>query len=226
MVEILVQAEALSKSYASRNGRAVPVLSGVTCRVLAADRIAVVGASGSGKSTLLHILGGLVPPSAGRVSWPALGERAALQPTRIGFVFQSPSLFPALTVLRNVSLPLILAGQSDESDQRALAMLDRFGLADLAQKLPEEVSGGQAQRIALARALVIRPRLILADEPTGQLDRATAGQVLQTLLAIAAEQGTAVVMATHDPAMAAQLDRHWVLSFGQLQTANVTEEVA
>ena len=225
MAECLVQAERLTKSYPSREGT-ISVLSDVTCNVFAEDRIAVAGPSGSGKSTLLHILGGLVSPSSGRVIWPALGDRNALQPTKIGFVFQSPSLFPALTALRNVTLPLILAGQADGADQRALAMLDRFGLGDLAQKLPEELSGGQAQRIALARALVIWPRLILADEPTGQLDSTTAGQVLQTLLAIAADQGTAVVMATHDPAMAALMDRQWVMSFGQLQTDNVIEGVA
>ena len=226
MADCLVLAEGLVKSYAARDGKSAAVLSGATCQVMAGDRIAVVGSSGSGKSTLLHILGGLVDPSTGRVTWPALGERTALQPTQISFVFQSPSLFPALTALRNVSLPLLLAGQTQGSDQRARAMLDLFGLADLAQKLPEELSGGQAQRIALARALVIRPRLILADEPTGQLDRATSAQVLQTLLTIAADQGTAVVMATHDPAMAAQMDHRWALSFGHLQSNAVTEEAA
>ena len=135
--------------------------------------------SGSGKSTLLHILGGLETPSSGSVVWPLRGERENLRPGKIAYVFQVPSLIPSLTVLENVALPLVLQ-RDDNATGRALEALTRLELASLAAKLPEELSGGQAQRVAVARALAGHPQLILADEPTGQLDRATAAHLLET----------------------------------------------
>ena len=141
------------------------------CRVDAGQRVALVGPSGSGKSTLLHLMAGLIAPTTGRITWPALGPAETLRPTRVQEVFQSPSLFPALDIAANVALPLLLAGRAGEAKSRAGEMLTRFGLAELAGKLPEELSGGQAQRVALARALAMGPELILADEPTGPARR-------------------------------------------------------
>ena len=217
MGEVLVQASGLAKSYAG-----VPVVAGVTCRVMAGARIAVVGAAGRGKSTLLHLLGGLIEATEGQITWPALSARETLRPTQLAFAFQAQSLFAALTIQRNVALPLLLAGEPD-AEARALAMLERFGLAGLARNLPEDVSGGQAQRVALARALVIHPRLVLADEPTGQLDSATAGQVLDTLLAVAAEHRIALVIATHDPGVAARMDQCWTMEHGALSVQAMKE---
>ena len=223
MTDILVQADGISKEYQRRGGETVRALSDATCRIEAGQRIAVVGASGSGKSTLLHLLGGLIAPTSGQITWPALGERAGLQPTKVQFAFQSASLFPALTVLRNVALPLVLAGRPDGANDKAIVMLDHFGLGDLAQKLPEELSGGQAQRVAMVRALTMMPRLILADEPTGQLDSPTARTFLDAVLQQAEGQGAGIVIATHDPAVAARMDLHWSIERGHLKTASVGE---
>jgi predicted ABC-type transport system involved in lysophospholipase L1 biosynthesis ATPase subunit len=137
----------------------------------------------------------------------------------VGIVFQGPSLLDPLTVLENVALPLLLAGESDSSE-RSLAALERLGLRELADKLPEEISGGQSQRVAVARALAREPRLILADEPTGQLDHASAELVVDVLLAAADHADAALVVCTHDPAVAARLETHWHMASGRL-TAEV-----
>ena len=226
MTEVLVQAQALTKDYPAPDGGWIPVLAAVRCQVQAGDKIAVIGASGSGKSTLLHILGGLIPPTSGHITWPALGEPAQLLPEKLQFVFQSVSLFPALTVLSNVALPLVLANRAQGAEDKALAMLEYFGLADLAQKLPEELSGGQAQRVAMVRALTTAPRLILSDEPTGQLDSATASRFLDQTLHQVAAMGIAIVIATHDPAMAARMDQQWTISRGRLSAGDMMAEVA
>ena len=214
MSDPLVRVKALSKHFPMPDGTVVPVLSDISCTVDAGQHIALIGPSGSGKSTLLHIMAGLVAPSSGTVDWPALGPRVALMPTRLQVVFQMESLFPALDVLENIALPMILAGQ--QAEPRAQAMLDRFDLTDLAHKLPEELSGGQAQRVAMARALAIGPALILADEPTGQLDRATAQGFLDQVMAAAAESGTALVIATHDPQIAERMQIVWTIARGAL----------
>ena len=163
------------------------------------------------------MLAGLDDPTVGTVTWPAIGERGDLRPGPVAVVFQGPSLMPPLTVLENVALPLMLAG-ARSADARAAAMiaLAQFDLIELADKLPEEISGGQEQRVAVARALGGEPRLILADEPTGQLDRANATAVIGVLLAAAEHAGAALVVATHDPALAERLDERWEMRSGRL----------
>lgn len=215
--DILVETGNVAKDYNWGDGTSVNVLNGITCTIRAGDRLALVGPSGSGKSTLMHILGGLVEPTRGTVNWPALGIREQLQPSKVQFVFQSPSLFPALNIARNVALPMVLAGGFTDSASRAQQMLERFGLADLAEKLPEELSGGQAQRVAMARALVIGPKLVLADEPTGQLDSSTANLFLETVFEVAKAGGTALLVATHDSDIAGRMDHRWMLDRGALK---------
>src|SRR5262249_40341578 len=152
------------------------------CVVRERSQIAVIGPSGSGKSTLMHLLSGLQEPSTGSVSWPALGDARALRPGPVGIVFQGPSLLPPLTVCENVALPLQLMGEPYSAAMAAaIDLLALVGLRELAERVPDEISGGQAQRAAIARAIATRPRLILADEPTSQLDHANADLVLDVL---------------------------------------------
>jgi ABC-type lipoprotein export system ATPase subunit len=185
---------------------ATVALAPTDCEVREGDRIALVGPSGSGKSTLLHLLAGLDTPTVGTV------ERDDVRP---GVVFQGPSLLDPLSVLENTELPLVLAGAPD-ARERARAALERLGLGELADKLPEEISGGQSQRVAVARALAGEPRLILADEPTGQLDHEAAAAVIEVLLAAADHAGAALVISTHDPAVASQLQTRWEMHSGRL----------
>lgn len=215
MDEALVQIKEVGKTYPAADGQITRVLSGITCDIEPGARIALIGPSGSGKSTLLHIIGGFIPPTDGEVSWPALGAQEDLLPEKIQAVFQAPSLFPALNVRDNIALPLLLAGRSEALGFTPDDLLARFGLSDLALKLPEELSGGQAQRIAMLRALSVSPRLILADEPTGQLDSKTAQEFLTTVITVAVEVGAALVIATHDPTVAARMDRHWSIDHGK-----------
>jgi putative ABC transport system ATP-binding protein/lipoprotein-releasing system ATP-binding protein len=162
-------------------------------------------------------MAGLDEPTVGSVAWPAIGGRSALRPGRVAVIFQGPSLLPPLTVTENVALPLVLDGRDDARARAdARAALARLDLDELADKLPEELSGGQAQRVAVARALAGSPRLILADEPTGQLDRVTGAALVEALLATAEHAGSAVVVATHDPAVAERLDERWELHSGRL----------
>jgi putative ABC transport system ATP-binding protein/lipoprotein-releasing system ATP-binding protein len=189
--------------------------------VVPGDRIAVVGPSGSGKSTLLHLLSELDTPTSGRISWPALGPRTTLRPKKIGFIFQAQSLLAPLTVAENVELSLLL-GDIDRARARAAAldMLERMDLGELAEKLPEELSGGQMQRVAWARTLACRPKMILADEPTGQLDHPTAQHLFDTLLAILEDSDTALVVATHDKSIADRLNKKWYLQHGRLEVVD------
>jgi len=176
---------------------AVVAVHGVSWEVRSGQQIALTGSSGSGKSTLLHLLAGLDEPTVGTVAWPALGRRADLRPGPVAVVFQGPSLLPPLDVLENVALPLVLSGvTATDANASATGALERLGLAPLAAKLPEELSGGQAQRVAVARVLAGRPRLILADEPTGQLDHVTAADVIDALVDTAAELGAGLVVTT------------------------------
>ena len=218
MHDILVSARNAGVEFIQPNGEKVRVLEGINCDIVGGDRIVLSGPSGSGKSTLLNILGGLIVPSEGTVAWPALGNRATLQPAKIAYVFQAESLFPALNVLENVMLPLKLMGNLLGSADAASALLERLQLDGLSQKLPEELSGGQAQRVAMARALVVKPRLILADEPTGQLDSTTAHQFLGRVLEFADENELAVVVATHDRLIAGFMQKQWSIDHGQLAT--------
>jgi putative ABC transport system ATP-binding protein len=205
----------VSRVY-GRGPAAVVAVHGSSCIVPAGARIALIGASGSGKSTLLHLLAGLEQPTVGTISWPGLPAGAPDRSHQIGVVFQSPSLVPALDVAENTALPVVLAGGPDP-DQRALDALRAVGIADLAGKLPEELSGGQAQRVAVARVLAQQPRLVLADEPTGQLDRVTGQHVLDVLLATATRLGAALLVSTHDRTVADRLDTHWYMHEGRLR---------
>jgi len=191
----------------------------VTC----GTRVALTGPSGSGKSTLLHLMAGLETPTAGTVSWPGLGGHPLAVPGRIGVVFQGPSLLPALDVVENVALPLLLADVTeDEATAQAVAALDLLAIGDLARKLPEQLSGGQAQRVTVARALAACPALILADEPTGQLDHEAAALVIEVLLHATTALDAALVVSTHDPLIAQRLPTRWAMRDGTLSAATMT----
>jgi putative ABC transport system ATP-binding protein len=213
----VVRCSAVSRTF-TRGAAPVRAVRDVHCTVEAGMRVAVTGPSGSGKSTLLHLMAGLDRPTDGVVEWPFLGggtPRGRAGTT--GVVFQGPSLVPALDVVENVALPLQLAGvRAPEAIERATAALDTLELGTLAALLPDELSGGQAQRVAVARVLAGRPALILADEPTGQLDRDTADRVVAVLLQAADELGAALVVATHDPAVAGRLAHRWRMTDGRL----------
>jgi ABC-type lipoprotein export system ATPase subunit len=213
---VLARCAAVSRTF-RRGGVEVPAVRKVDCTVTVGMRIALTGPSGSGKSTLLHLLAGLDRPTSGTISWPGLGGSPRERPGLVGVVFQGPSLIPALDVRENVALPLLLAGMREtEAVERAAAALDGLALGALAAALPEELSGGQAQRVAIARVLAGRPALVLADEPTGQLDRDTAAQVMTELLRAAAELDATVLVATHDPEVAGRLARQWRMDDGAL----------
>jgi putative ABC transport system ATP-binding protein/lipoprotein-releasing system ATP-binding protein len=182
------------------------------------DRIAITGPSGSGKSTLLYLMGGLETVTSGSLIWPALGPIQGLRPAKVAFVFQVPSLLVALTVIENIELPLLLDNVDKKiARQAALAALERLDLSGIADNLPEELSGGQAQRVAMARALASQSKLILADEPTGQLDHPTAQHLFDILLAAIDGTDTALVVATHDQAVANRLHTIWHMHHGILE---------
>jgi putative ABC transport system ATP-binding protein/lipoprotein-releasing system ATP-binding protein len=216
--EPLVLCSGAGRTY-GRGATATVALQPTDCAVAAGSRVALVGPSGSGKSTLLHLLAGLDAPTVGSVSWPGIGSREALRPGPVAVIFQGPSLLPPLTVEENVALPLILDGQQD-GDARTAARhaLELLHLLDLRDKLPEELSGGQAQRVAVSRALAGRPALILADEPTGQLDRTSGAAVVDVLLAAAEHAEAALVVSTHDPTVAQRLPEAWEMHSGRLVT--------
>ena len=213
----VVAVTAVSRTY-GQGATALVAVHGTTCAIFPGEQIALTGPSGSGKSTLLHLLAGLDSPTTGQVAWPALGGSPATLPAgSVGLVFQGPSLLPDLDVAENVALPLVLAGQSDaEAGGRALQLLASLQIDDLAAKLPEEISGGQAQRAAVARALIGEPRLILADEPTGQLDHASAATVIAALTDAARRLGAALLVTTHDPLIADQLATNWQMIDGRV----------
>jgi ABC-type lipoprotein export system ATPase subunit len=214
--EMLIVGKGLGRDFQEGTGSRTTVLRDINCEIAPGARIALVGPSGSGKTTLLHILGGLDKPTAGAIAWPGLGPFEELRPREIGFVFQSPSLFPALTAAQNIELPMILAGET--MDGAAARILESFGLGELADKLPEELSGGQAQRVAMARALVIGPKLVLADEPTGQLDSVTAQFFFDAVLDQMKGKDVALIVATHDVAVAARMATRWTMDHGRLIT--------
>lgn len=217
----VVEAIGLGKQVPSGDGT-LTILHQLDLRVAAGEAVAIVGSSGSGKSTLLGLLAGLDLPTSGTVrisgvDLSALDEdgRAALRGRMLGFVFQSFQLLPALTALENVMLPLELAGRTDAADL-AREMLDRVGLTARRTHYPKHLSGGEQQRVALARAFAAGPRLLLADEPTGNLDAATGGAIIDLMFAINAEQGTTLILVTHDEALARRCGRTLRLHEGRL----------
>ncbi len=204
----------LTRTYGSGAGE-VRALRGVSCTLRRGAQVALTGPSGSGKSTLLHLLAGLDTPTGGTIAWPGLDGSPEGRPGLIGMVFQGPSLLPPLDVTENIALPLLLAGFTEtQARERATAALHDVGLDELAARLPEELSGGQAQRVAVARALAARPRVILADEPTGQLDSAHAAQVVGLLLDAATILGAALVLSTHDLTIAERVPERWRMADG------------
>ena len=204
----------LTRTYGSGAGE-MRALRGVSCTLRPGAQVALTGPSGSGKSTLLHLLAGLDTPTSGTIAWPGLDGSPEGRPGLIGMVFQGPSLLPPLDVTENIALPLLLAGWTEtQARERAMAALHDVGLDELAARLPEELSGGQAQRVAVARALAVRPRVILADEPTGQLDSAHAAQVVGLVLDAATMLGAALVLATHDLTIAERLPERWRMADG------------
>jgi putative ABC transport system ATP-binding protein len=217
-----VKLDSVSKSYQHR-GRSVAALDDASLEIAAGEFVAVVGPSGSGKSTLLLVLGGMLSPSSGKVylDGDSLYElspnrRAELRRQKIGFVFQTFNLVPYLTALENVQIPLFLAGIDETTQkQHAAALLERVGLGDRLDHKPAELSIGQQQRVALARVLANNPEIILADEPTGNLDPETGQQILDLLQAMNRE-GRTVVMVTHDPRAAARANRTLRLHDGRI----------
>jgi ABC-type lipoprotein export system ATPase subunit len=214
----LVRCEGVARTYGS-GPMATVALQPTDCAVFAGQVIGLVGPSGSGKSTLLHLMAGLDDPTVGSVTWPAIGSRDELRSGRVAVVFQGPSLLPPLTVLENVALPLVIGGMTNH-DAREVARTALFtlDLDELADELPEEISGGQAQRVAVARALAGQPSLILADEPTGQLDRTNGAAVVDVLLAASHHAGSALVISTHDLTVAGRLPERWAMHSGQIET--------
>ncbi len=214
--DVVIHAHDVARTF-GKGSAAIVAVHGVSCDVHAGQQIALTGPSGSGKTTLLHLFAGLDSPTTGTVEWPTLGAISDLRPGPVAVVFQSPSLLPPLDVVENVALPLLLQGQT-RGLARSIAMtaLERLGLDALASKLPEELSGGQAQRVAIARVLAGHPRLILADEPTGQLDHHNGALVVDALISAATELGAALIINTHDQTVSDRLPIRWSLASGRL----------
>jgi putative ABC transport system ATP-binding protein len=219
----LIRIHALSKAY-QRGGQTIPVLVDIELNVMAGEFIALMGPSGSGKSTLLNLIAGIDQPSSGTIEIGGVdiatlgeGRLADWRAANVGFIFQFYNLLPVLTAFENIELPLLLTPlTARERRERVNAVMDMVALSDRADHYPNELSGGQQQRVAIARALVTDPQLIVADEPTGDLDRATGGEVLDLMDALVRDLGKTIVMVTHDPKAAARAQRMVHLEKGVL----------
>jgi predicted ABC-type transport system involved in lysophospholipase L1 biosynthesis ATPase subunit len=220
----LLTAENLHKTYVLPH-KTVQVLQGTSLAVSASERVAIVGRSGAGKSTLLHVLGGLDHPESGEVRIDGIPlyaqsprERSRIRAQRVGFVFQSYHLLPEMDVMENVMLPAMAIGGNNRTRMRGRAMelLGLVGLSDRATHMPLELSGGEQQRVALARALTNEPGLLLADEPTGNLDLQTGTQILELLFGLARQHDHGLIVVTHSPDVAARCDRTLCLENGLL----------
>lgn len=215
----VLQAKQLSKAFDQ-----VPIIAGLDFELKAGERVAILGASGSGKSTLLQLLGGLDRPDAGEVLWQGQNiqplsnkQLAQLRNRSVSFIFQFHHLLPDFTAIENVAMPLLLRGQSRETAlAQAMPWLERVGLKTHANHRVNELSGGERQRIAFCRALVTQPNIVLADEPTGNLDKQSAQQLSDLMVQLSQAQDTAFVLATHDERLAQTMDRVLVLEDGQL----------
>lgn len=224
MSDPVLRARGLCKTF--REGSLVTaVLEHIDLDIRAGERVAIVGSSGAGKSTLMHLLGGLDLPSSGQVevmgqAMSSLGEaaRGRLRNRALGFIYQFHHLLPEFTAVENVAMPLLVGGVAPAAARtRAMALLERVGLGHRLRHKPGEMSGGERQRAAVARALVNRPRCLLADEPTGNLDRANAAQVLELMLELNRESGVTLVVVTHDMAIAGRMSRTLRMEDGRLQ---------
>ena len=225
--ETLLKLQDVAKRYPGPSGQQGPaVLSGLQLDVRAGESVAIVGPSGSGKSTLLNLIGALDHPSAGRVLLDGQdlaeltdSQLARLRNRQIGFIFQLHHLLPQCTVLENVLVPTLAGGSDGEAVPRAKQLLERVGLGDLLDRRPGHISGGQRQRVAVVRSLINQPKLLLADEPTGSLDRSAADDLVELLVELNRRQEVTLIMVTHSTTLARRMDRVLELRDGRLVTA-------
>ncbi|KES19847.1 MULTISPECIES: lipoprotein-releasing ABC transporter ATP-binding protein LolD [Gilliamella] len=230
--QILLSAKNLCKTY--NEGKMVTeVLKNVSFDIHSKSLLAIIGSSGSGKSTLLHLLGGLDKPTSGEIIFKSQQlnqlsekEKAHLRNQEIGFVYQFHHLLPDFSALENVAMPLLISGaKPNDAKKRAMAMLESVNLVKRANHRPSELSGGERQRVAIGRALINNPALVMADEPTGNLDKTTADSIFDLLISLNRDHGTAFLVVTHDLELANKLDNQLIMRDGQLSNRSLTEKI-
>ena len=230
--QILLSAKNLCKTY--NEGKIVTeVLKNVSFDIHSKSLLAIIGSSGSGKSTLLHLLGGLDKPTSGEIIFKSQQlnqlsekEKAHLRNHEIGFVYQFHHLLPDFSALENVAMPLLISGaKPNDAKKRAMAMLESVNLVKRANHRPSELSGGERQRVAIGRALINNPALVMADEPTGNLDKTTADSIFDLLISLNRDHGTAFLVVTHDLELANKLDNQLIMRDGQLSNRSLTEKI-